>query len=96
MSDLSQRQFWDYAKSTNMPDFKVNLTEFKKLSSKEFEDILHTHPKHWCKAYFTTQVRIVDINLIETFNSMIIEVRTIKMVSIFEDVKKINDEEVAY
>ncbi|KAK1368547.1 hypothetical protein POM88_034639 [Heracleum sosnowskyi] len=90
-SELLQRQFWACAKSANMPDFEANMMELKKLSPRGFEDILHTHPKHWCKAYFTTEVKcdIVDNNLIEAFNGKIIEARTKNVISMFEDIRKL-------
>ncbi|KAK1402588.1 hypothetical protein POM88_002193 [Heracleum sosnowskyi] len=74
-----------------MPNFEANMMEFKKLSPRGFEDILHTHPKHWCKAYFTTEVKydIVDNNLIEVFNGKVIEARTKNVISMFEDIRKL-------
>ena len=61
-----------------MPDFEENMKEMKKLSPDGFEDILQTHPRHWCRAYFNTEVKcdIVDNNLIEAFNGKIVEFRS--------------------
>ena len=70
-----RKQFYAYAKSSNMPDFEANMEEMKKLAPKGFNDILNTHPRHWCRAYFNTDVKCVDNNLIEAFNEKIIEFR---------------------
>lgn len=76
-NELLQIQFWTCVKSTNMPDFEVNMIELKKLSIIGFENIFHTDPKYWCKAYFINKMKcdIFDNNLFETFNGKIIKVR---------------------
>lgn len=80
-----------YVKATDMPNFETYVEEMKKLSPQGFGDMLHTHPRHGCRAYFTTEVKcdIVDNNLIDTFNRKIIEARTKNAISMFEDISKL-------
>ncbi|XP_050209237.2 uncharacterized protein LOC126659951 [Mercurialis annua] len=86
-----QKQFWICAKSNNMPDFEQNMKELKKLTPKGFEAILRTHPRHWCRAYFNTEVKcdIVDNNLIESFNGQIVDARSKNVLSMLEDIRKL-------
>ena len=57
-----------------MPDFEDNMKEMKKLTPTGFEDMLVTHPKHWCRVFFNTDVSdIVDNNLVEAFIEKIIK-----------------------
>ena len=50
-----------------MLDFEENMKEMKKVTPNGFKDMLVTHPKHWCRAYFNTKIKydIVDNNLVE-------------------------------
>ena len=74
-----------------MLDFEEIMKKMQKLSPEGFEDILTTHPRHWCKAYFNTEVKcdIVDNNLIEAFNGKIIEFRTKNICTMLEGIRKL-------
>ena len=54
------------------------MEDMKRLTKAGFKDMLNCHPRHWCRAYFNTEVKcdIIDNNLIEAFNDMIVEYRT--------------------
>ncbi|XP_050238794.1 uncharacterized protein LOC126680332 [Mercurialis annua] len=86
-----QKLWWRCAKSSNMPDFDKNMEAMRALTQKGFDDMLVTHPRHWCRAYFTTEVKcdIVDNNLIEAFNGKIIEARTKNVISMLEDIRSL-------
>ena len=66
------------------------MEEIKRLAPRGFEDMLNTHPKHWCRAYFNTEVKcdIIDNNLIEAFNGKIVEFRDKHIYSMLEGIRK--------
>ena len=73
-----------------MPDFEANMEEMKRLTPTGFDDMLNLHPRHWCRAYFNTEVKceIVDNNLVEAFNGKIVEFRDKNIYTMLEGIRK--------
>ena len=82
------RQFWKCAKSTNMTDFEVHRRRLKEITPQGHDDLFHTEIKHWCKAFFDTNIKCdVDNNLSEAFNGRCVEARCKAIVSMLEDIR---------
>ncbi|XP_039155395.1 uncharacterized protein LOC120286880 [Eucalyptus grandis] len=72
-----QRMFWQCAKSNTMAEYDESSQALKKISPAAYHDLVQTEPKHWSRAFFSTDAKcdIVDNNLCEAFNGRIIDAR---------------------
>ncbi|XP_039169827.1 uncharacterized protein LOC120294026 [Eucalyptus grandis] len=84
-----QRLFWQCAKSNTMVEFDEHTQALKKISPATYHDLIQTEPKHWSRAFFTTEVKcdIVDNNLCEAFNGRIIDARCKCIYSMLEEMR---------
>ncbi|KAL3746914.1 hypothetical protein ACJRO7_015795 [Eucalyptus globulus] len=84
-----QRLFWQCAKSSTMPEYDEHSQALKKISPAAYHDLVQTEPKHWSRAFFTTDVKcdIVDNNLCEAFNGRILHARCKSIYSMLEEIR---------
>lgn len=59
------------------------------MSPQHHDDLFHTEPKHWCKAFFDTNIKcdVVDNNLSEAFNGRCMEARCKAILSMLADIR---------
>ncbi|XP_056174657.1 uncharacterized protein LOC115667281 isoform X2 [Syzygium oleosum] len=83
------RQFWKCAKSTNMSDFEVHRQRLKEMTHQGHDDLFRTEPKHWCKAFFDTNIKcdVIDNNLSKAFNGRCVEARCKAILSMLENIR---------
>ncbi|XP_048138643.1 uncharacterized protein LOC115734876 isoform X2 [Rhodamnia argentea] len=84
-----QRLFWRCAKSSTMVEYDEHAQALKKISPAAYHDLVQTEPKHWSRAFFTTEVKcdIIDNNLCEAFNGRIIDARCKSIYSMLEEMR---------
>lgn len=72
-----------------MIEFDEHSQALKKISPIAYHDLIQTEPKHWSRAFFTTDVKydIIDNNLCEAFNGRIIHARCKSIYSMLEELR---------
>ncbi|XP_065866546.1 uncharacterized protein [Euphorbia lathyris] len=84
-----EKHFWRCAWSTYEEEFKDNLKTMAKVNKKAAEYLLKYPPQHWCRAYFTDRSKdpMVDNNMMESFNSWILEQRSRPILRMLEEMR---------
>ncbi|XP_048136036.1 uncharacterized protein LOC115748494 [Rhodamnia argentea] len=72
-----------------MVEYDEHAQALKKINPAAYHDLVLTEPKHWSRAFFTTEVKcdIVDNSLCEAFKGRIIEAKCKSIYSMLEDMK---------
>ncbi|XP_065876876.1 uncharacterized protein [Euphorbia lathyris] len=85
-----QNNFWSCAWSKFEEEFKENLKKMGSVNEKATEFLLKYYPpQHWCRAFFSTRCKdqMVDSNMIESFNSWILEQRSRPILRMLEELR---------
>ncbi|XP_039131855.1 uncharacterized protein LOC120268592 [Dioscorea cayenensis subsp. rotundata] len=88
-----QLQFWNVAISTSIPEMKKHLDQMRKMKGGDnaVEELLEKWPvQGWCQACFNDQVKceVIDNNLCETFNGVVLDVRSRPVISMLETIRQ--------
>ncbi|CAN1262191.1 hypothetical protein LINPERPRIM_LOCUS11182 [Linum perenne] len=92
-----QSMFWQCAKASTEALFNRFKEELGKDNVEAAEAMTTIDPKHWSRAYFSTDVKCdsVDNNMSESFNSLILEARHKPIFSMLEDIRIMCMEQIA-
>ena len=86
-----KRQFWKAAWSTFEEKFVDNMRQLGEVSSKNVtKDLMNNPPHTWVRAYFNCRCksRVMDNNMVESFNAWILEARYMLIRTMSEFISK--------